>query len=282
MGKLEKKSICLLDGTNILYSFLDFLGCSDRKKRNASPRKIYDRLDFEIVDFINKRVWIRGTEVYAVFDTSIYTFRQKIYPGYKAHKFNSTEYLPTEYLFLEELKYLKRIFKSVGVKIIDTPLGYESDDVIATLSKLAKKEFDFVHIFSNDNDLIRLRDRTTRVYRLYKNQKLSTRRKAFIGVQIFKYCDQHEQLTTEQLTQVKALTGDRNDNIPGIFDWETAYNMIKKFKSIEGALGNIDKVRDTDPIASIKLKNNIEQILINLKLVELKTDVNIKEPWKNN
>ena len=278
MEKLEKKIICLLDGTNILYSFFDFLGYSKTRIKDARPRRIYKNLRDEIIDFINKRVLVWGTtEVYAVFDTSIYTFRKKIYPDYKAHTFN-----PTEYSFLEELRFLKSIFTIAGAKIINTPLGYESDDVIATLSKLAKKEFDFVHIYSNDNDLIRLRDETTRVYRLYKNKNLSTKKKPFISVQTYKYSNKYTQLTTEQLTQVKALTGDINDNIPGVFDWETAYKMIRRFKSIEGALGKIDKLRDIDPIASIKLKNNIEQILINLKLVELKTDVNIKEPWKNN
>lgn len=185
------------------------------------------------------------------------TFRHKESPTYKATRPSMPEDLT------RQIPYIKRIVNALGIPILEVE-GYEADDIIATLCQGLKDEDIETTIVSGDKDLHQLVSEKIIVWDSMLDHTITREE-----------IEKRHGLAPERLYEMMALIGDKIDNIPGVpgVGEKTAARLINEFGSLKGILDNIDKV-EPKRIRESLIKNR-DQVLMNLKLVELKRDVPI-------
>jgi DNA polymerase I len=175
--------------------------------------------------------------VVIAFDTAEPTFRHEADAAYKAHREEAPEH------FFEDLGNLQRILaEALDLSLCLAP-GYEADDVLGTLANRAANGGWRVRILSGDRDLFQLVDDERDIAVLYmgggpyaKNSgPVEIRREdviAKLGV------------PPEDVVDLKALTGDSSDNIPGVkgVGPKTAINLLQENGSLEGIYAALDNL----------------------------------------
>lgn len=176
--------------------------------------------------------------VLVAFDTGAPTFRHQQYDQYKAGRADIPEDLITQFPLARD------ILISLGIKVHEQE-GYEADDIIGTMAKIAESHDFDVHVYSGDKDLLQLI--TPRV-------TVHLTRKGFSELQ-----SMDEQALLEfwgvkpsQVADLKGLMGDPSDNIPGVpgVGEKTAIKLIQEFGSVEGVLQAEIKGKLGEKIAS--------------------------------
>ncbi|HEY7534847.1 MAG TPA: DNA polymerase I [Thermodesulfobacteriota bacterium] len=161
-----------------------------------------------------------------VFDSKGKTFRDEIYPLYKANR----EEAPDD--FKIQLPKIFEIVNSLDISQIQIE-GYEADDIMGTLAKEMEKNGLSVVLVTGDKDFYQLvSDKVT---------LLDTMRDKKTGV---KEVIQRFGVTPEKVIDVLALSGDATDNIPGVrgIGEKTASELIAKFGNIERVFENMDEI----------------------------------------
>lgn len=193
------------------------------------------------------------------FDPKGGTFRHEVYPEYKAQR----EAQPED--ITRALPYIKDIIKAHKIPVVEIP-GYEADDVIGTLSRMAEKEGFTTYMMTPDKDYGQLVTDNVFMYRpALKGSGFEVR-----GVK--QVCDLYGISAPIQVIDMLALEGDASDNIPGCpgVGEKTAVKLINEWGSVENLLANVDKLKGA---IQKKVAENIEQIKFSKYLVTIKTDV---------
>ncbi len=179
------------------------------------------------------------------------SFRKEIYNEYKAHRPEAPEDLRIQ------LPVVIDLIEKMGF-VTASKVGYEADDIIASLCLDAKKNNIKVQIVSHDKDLYQLIDDTTFMFDPI-NKKQVTKNECFTkyGVQ------------PSQFTDYQALLGDSADNVPGVkgVGAKTAMSLISEFNTIENLYANLDKVEK--PRWRALLEENRDLAFISKQLVTL-------------
>lgn len=195
----------------------------------------------------------------AIFESSAPTHRVQEFAEYKA---NRTE-MPQD--LGEQIPYVRRVLEALRVPILEYP-GFEADDVIGTISRLAADAGIQVVIVSSDKDMLQLVNDRVSMLNPAKDDLWydAAKVKEFLGVQ------------PAQVADLFALKGDSIDNIPGapgIGD-KGARDLIERFGSIETALARAAEVEKK--IYRESLQNNSERILLSKRLATIETSVPIE------
>ncbi|MBW0168341.1 MAG: DNA polymerase I [Vulcanococcus sp.] len=182
--------------------------------------------------------------VVIAFDTAEPTFRHEADEAYKAHRDEAPEH------FFQDLGNLQQILQQA----LDIPLcmapGYEADDVLGTLANRAANAGWRVRILSGDRDLFQLVDDQRDIAVLYmgggpyskSSGPVEIRREGVVtklGV------------TPEEVVDLKALTGDSSDNIPGVkgVGPKTAINLLQAYTNLDGIYGALAELQAAGPKA---------------------------------
>ena len=172
------------------------------------------------------------------FDTEKPTFRHELDPNYKANRDVAPD------VFFQDIEQLEIILEeSLNLPIFKSP-GYEADDLLGTIANDASSKGWCVNILSGDRDLFQLVDDQKDIYVLYMgggpyaksgNPTLMNENgvKEKLGV------------APERVVDLKALTGDSSDNIPGIkgVGPKTAINLLKENDTLDGIYKALDKIQ---------------------------------------
>ncbi len=248
---MEKKLV-LIDA----YSFLfrAFFAIKDLRKKDGTP--INGVYGFTRM-IINLLVDLNASHIAVVFDSGQKTFRSTIYPEYKINRPPVPEDLIPQFAMVRE------VVSALHLPILEK-IGYEADDVIATLARQAKEQDFQVLIVSPDKDLLQLVDDNVFVFDPMKNKEIHSE-------------DVLEkwQVEPKKILDFLALTGDTADNVPGVpnIGPKTAASLLANYESIEDLINHIDliqpnRIRET-------LKNNLDKLLLSKKLVELATNIDL-------
>ncbi len=196
-----------------------------------------------------------ATHVAVIFDHSSKTFRNEIFPAYKANRPDLPEDLKPQFPLTREAT------RAFNVACIETE-GFEADDIIATLACQARKAGGRVTIISSDKDLMQLVGDGVEMLDPMKNK--------VIGVA---EVEEKFGVKPDRVVDVQALAGDSTDNVPGApgIGIKTAAALINEFGDLETLLeraGEIkqDKRRQT-------LIDFADQIRISKQLVQLHCDM---------
>src|ERR1035437_5579940 len=140
----------------------------------------------------------RPTHLAIIFDKSEVTFRNKLYPDYKAHRPPAPDDLIPQFALIRE-----------AVRAFDLPCleqgGFEADDLIATYAREAGERGATATIVSSDKDLMQLVTDKVTMYDTMKDRRIG------IAEVIEKF-----GVPPEKVVEVQALIGDSVDNVPGV------------------------------------------------------------------
>ncbi|AEB81065.1 TPA: DNA polymerase I [Streptococcus suis] len=237
---MKKNKLLLIDGSSV--AFRAFFALYNQIDRFKSPTGLHTNAIYGfnlMLDHMMKR--IEPTHILVAFDAGKTTFRTEMYADYKAGRAKT----PDE--FREQFPFIRQMLDAMGVKHYELA-QYEADDIIGTLDKMAERtEIPFdVTIVSGDKDLIQLTDENTVV-------EISKKGVAEFEEFTPAYLMEKMGITPTQFIDLKALMGDKSDNIPGVtkIGEKTGLKLLTEFGSLDGIYENIDSMKAS------KMKENL-------------------------
>ena len=200
----------------------------------------------------------------AAFDLPGPTKRTEEYKEYKAHRPSTPPELRSQ------MAIARDVLDAMG--IVRTELaGFEADDLVGTVAKLAAQHGCFSWIVSGDRDILQVVDPSIHVILTQK------------GISQTKVYDEEAvreryQVSPIQLVDIKGLMGDTSDNIPGVpgIGEKTAIKLISQYGSVSGVYDNIQDLKG-------KMRENLEQnqelAVLSKKLALIDIDAPIPIQW---
>jgi len=202
----------------------------------------------------------RPTHLAIVFDKSEVTFRNKLYPDYKAHRPPAPDDLIPQFALIR-----------AAVRAFDLPCleqgGFEADDLIATYARLAGERGATATIVSSDKDLMQLVTDGVTMYDTMKDRRIGR------AEVIEKF-----GVPPEKVVEVQALAGDSTDNVPGVpgIGIKTAAQLIVEYGDLETLLARAGEIKQ--PKRREALIENAEKARISRQLVLLDDKVDLEVP----
>jgi len=193
-----------------------------------------------------------------IFDHSGKTFRNEIYPQYKAHRPPAPEDLVPQFSIIRDAT---RAFGAPSVEM----QGFEADDLIATYARQAEAKGAKVTIVSSDKDLMQLVGPRVTMFDTMKNKRIDPD-----GV-VEKF-----GVGPDKVIEIQSLMGDSSDNVPGIpgIGPKTASQLILEYGDLETLLSRAGEIKQN------KRRENLIEFAdlarISKELVTLKTDVPVE------
>ena len=273
MTEIKKPTLLLVDGHSLAFrSFYAFSkgGEGGLTTKDGFPTSVTYGFLKSLLDNC-KSIEPKGVTI--AFDTAEPTFRHKEDPNYKANRDVAPD------IFFQDLDQLEEILKdSLNLEICKAP-GYEADDVLGTLANDAADKGWSVRILSGDRDLFQLVDDERDIAVLYMgggpyaksgNPKLINEEgvREKLGVNPNKVID------------LKALTGDSSDNIPGVkgVGPKTAINLLNENNDLDGVYKSLKELEKEGEKAKrgaikgavrLKLKADKNNAYLSRKLAEI-------------
>ncbi|MFV8115467.1 DNA polymerase I [Streptococcus pluranimalium] len=251
-----KQKLLLIDGSSVAFRAFFALYHQIDRFRNPSGLHTNAIYGFHLMlDHLMDRV--QPTHLLVAFDAGKTTFRTEMYADYKAGRAKT----PDE--FREQFPYIREMLTARGITYYELD-NYEADDIIGTLDKMAELEDFDVTIVSGDKDLIQLTDQNTVV-------EISKKGVAEFEEFTPAYLMEKMGITPEQFIDLKALMGDKSDNIPGVtkIGEKTGLKLLLEHGSLEGIYDNVDSMKPS------KMKENLindkEQAFLSKTLATINT-----------
>ncbi|MBX5443715.1 DNA polymerase I [Sphaerobacter sp.] len=191
------------------------------------------------------------------------TFRHDRYEEYKAHR------APMPDDLRRQMERIHEVLAALNIPVF-TREGYEADDVIATLARLAAERGMTVLVVTGDSDLLQLADGGVRIilpgrlrfgdYRVFDREAVIER----------------YGFPPERIPEYKALVGDTSDNIPGVpgIGAKTATALVQAYGSLEEMREHIDEIKP--PRARTSLAEHFEQALHGRELATVVRDIDLE------
>ena len=191
------------------------------------------------------------------FDTGK-TFRDEIFPEYKATRAKMPDDLRTQ------LEHIREMVDAFNIPRLEME-GYEADDVLGSIAHIAGEMGMGVKIVTGDRDLLQLVNARTAVY-------LAGDDKNFVTEDDVKG---KLRVRPDQVVDYKAIVGDKSDNIPGVqgVGEKTAVALLEKFDTLDGIYENLDQVEKR---WRTKLEAGKESAYQSYDLARIRTDLKIK------
>jgi DNA polymerase-1 len=202
----------------------------------------------------------RPTHLAIIFDKSEITFRNKLYPDYKAHRPPAPDDLIPQFALIRD-----------AVRAFDLPcleqIGFEADDLIATYARLAGERGATTTIVSSDKDLMQLVTDKVVMFDTMKDRRIG------IAEVIEKF-----GVPPAKVVEVQALAGDSTDNVPGVpgIGVKTAAQLIVEYGDLETLLLRAGEIKQ--PKRREALLENAEKARISRQLVLLDDKVKLDVP----
>ncbi len=191
------------------------------------------------------------THIAVVFDHSGKTFRNDIYPEYKANRPPAPEDLVPQFPLTRDAT------RAFNIACIEQK-GFEADDIIATLARRADAAGGRVTIISSDKDLMQLVGGGVEMFDAMKNKRIGIE-----GV------EEKFGVGPERVVDVQALAGDSVDNVPGApgIGIKTAALLINEYGDLETLLARAGEIKQ--PKRRQTLIEHADQIRMSRALVKL-------------
>lgn len=250
----HNNQLILVDGSS--YLFRAFHGLPKLTSRAGEPTGAIKG----VISMIQKlHDEYQPSHIAIVFDAPGKTFRNDIYPDYKAHR------PPIDEDLRVQIKPLLQLIEAMGYPLIQVS-GVEADDVIGTLAKRAVEDNMEVLISTSDKDLAQLIDGNTRL--------IDTMKMAITDYDSVASRFKVEQLRPEQVVDFLALVGDTSDNIPGVpkVGPKTAAKWLAAYGSLEAIVQNKDYIGGK---VGENLRENLQQLYLSHELAQIKLDVEL-------
>ena len=252
------KRLFLLDAYALIYrSYYAFIKNPRINSKGENTSAIFGFLN-TLEDLLRKE---NPTHLAVAFDPSGKTFRHEAFEAYKAQREETPETIRWS------IPFIKDILKAYDIPIVEVP-GFEADDVIGSLSKIAVNQGFDVYMMTPDKDYGQLVNEHCFIYKpRYGSSDFD-----ILGPK--EVCEKFGLSYPLQVIDFLALMGDASDNIPGCpgVGKVRAQKLIEQFGNIETLLEHSDQLK-----GSLKenVENNKEQIIFSKFLATIKTDIEL-------
>ena len=256
--------IVLLDGNSIINRA--FYGMPDLTNTDGEHTGA-------IVGFLNIMNKILDEEnpdyLLAAFDVKAPTFRHEIFKEYKGTRKPMPDELRSQVPVLKELLVL------MGIKIYEKA-GLEADDILGTVAKRAEKAGMQVSLVSGDRDLLQVAT---------DNIKVRIPKTKFGKTEVFDYNTQdviNEYMVPPLgIIELKALMGDKSDNIPGVpkIGEKTATELLVKYENIENLKEHLSEI--TKKSVRETLEQNFDMAVLSKTLATINIDADIDVDYED-
>ncbi|MEX0645687.1 MAG: DNA polymerase I, partial [Parvularculaceae bacterium] len=200
------------------------------------------------------------THLAVIFDHSAKTFRNDLYPEYKAQRPDPPEDLRPQFPLVRDAT---RAFNVAAIEMN----GFEADDIIASYARAVEKIGGEVVIISSDKDLMQLVSDRISMFDTMKNKRIGR------AEVIEKF-----GVPPEKVIDVQALAGDSVDNVPGVpgIGVKTAAQLIEEYGDLETLLKKAGEIKQQKRREN--LIEHADKARISKTLVTLKDDIDLPEP----
>ncbi|MDQ0159295.1 5'-3' exonuclease [Alkalibacillus salilacus] len=199
------------------------------------------------------------THVISCWDMGSHTFRNDLFPDYKANRSAPPENL------VPQFDRVKEMTSAMDIPNVGIP-GYEADDCIGTLASHYQDEAD-VTILTGDQDILQLLDDHVRVALLKKGYGNYDTYEAprFI---------EEKGITPKQMIELKAMMGDTSDHYPGVrgIGEKTALKLLIQHGSLDAILNNLDTLTKAQ---RTKFEADLDMVHLSRQLAEIRCDAGV-------
>jgi DNA polymerase-1 len=251
-----KPELCLVDGSGFI--FRAFHGLPMMTRPDGVPVNAVYGFTTMLMKLLTEN---RATHLAVIFDAARETFRNKIYPEYKAHRPPPPEELIPQFALIRDA------VRAFNVPAIEMP-GFEADDLIATYARQARETGSDVLIVSSDKDLMQLVGPGVSMLDPLKNRPIGP-------AEVFEKFG----VPPEKVIDVQALAGDAVDNVPGVpgIGVKTAAQLIGEYGDLDTLLARAGEIKQ--PKRREALVEHADEARVSRELVRLKNDVEVVEAW---
>lgn len=202
------------------------------------------------------------------FDVSRVTFRTEIYKAYKGTRKETPEDLR------EQFEPLKKLLNAMNIPALERP-GFEADDIIGSVSKECSENNINCVILTGDKDDLQLIDDNVFVKLIVTKMGKTETTLTDKNVLFEKY-----GLTPLQMLELKALMGDKSDNIPGVkgIGEVSGINLVKEYGNLENIYSNLDNIK---PALKNKLEADKDSAFLSRQIGTIKRDMGIVENFED-
>ena len=253
-----RKTLILIDGHSLAFRQYFALERTGMKTAQNIPSWAVYGFFKAIFDLLLK---IKPDFIAVAFDVGRQTFRVEKYDQYKANRETMPDAMRVQLGLIVE-----------GLKAFDIPIytkeGFEADDVIGTISKLASDEGHNTLILTGDQDSFQLIDDEGLVKVLIpsKGELIEyDKNQVFAKLGVYPH----------QITDYKGLRGDTSDNIPGIrgIGEKTAQKLLSRYPNLEAVLADCENIPEN--AIRQKICEGKEQAILSKDLATIIRDVDI-------
>jgi DNA polymerase-1 len=253
-----KKTLLLVDGSSYLYRAF-FAGgetMSTTLPDGTVQKTGAIRIMINMMQSLRKEV--PADYVACVFDAKGPTFRDDIYPAYKANRSPMPDDLRSQIVPIHE------VVRLLGWTVLDVP-GVEADDVIGTLAVVAANQGIEVIVSSGDKDLAQLVNEHITII-----DTMNGKRRDLAGVQ------EEFGVPAHLMLDYQTLVGDTVDNVPGVpkVGPKTAVKWLQEYGSLQGVLDNASHIKG---VVGENLRGALGWLPTGRSLLTIKTDCDLKD-----
>ena len=251
MTNKATKPLVLVDGSS--YLFRAFHAMPNLSNSQGEPTGAI----YGVVNMVRRLLADYDPEhIAVVFDAKGKTFRNDLYPDYKAHR----PPMPQE--LAQQIEAVHEIIKAMGLPLLCIP-GVEADDVIGTLAQQATEQGIDTIISTGDKDMAQLVNQHVMLIDTMKDVVSDEQ-----GVV------ERFEVTPAQIIDYLALIGDKVDNVPGVpkVGPKTAVKWLQEYGSLDGIIAHANEIKGK---VGEYLRDSLEQLPLSKELVTIKKDVEL-------
>jgi DNA polymerase I len=253
----DKKTLLLVDGSSYLYRA--FHAMPDLRAVPGDPASAATGAIRGMVNMMQSlRKEVRCDFAACVFDAKGPTFRDAIYPQYKAQRSPMPDDLRSQIAPIHE------VVRLLGWTVLDVP-GVEADDVIGTLAVIAARQGIEVIVSSGDKDLAQLVDEHITII-----DTMNGKRRDLAGVQA------EFGVPARLMVDYQILVGDTVDNVPGVdkVGPKTAAKWLQEYGSLDAVVANAGNIKGA---VGENLRKALDWLPTGRQLLTIKTDCDLTD-----
>ena len=264
MAEAKDKRIFLIDGHALVFKMYYAL----LRRPMVNSKGVDTSILYGFTKYLLELIDRQKPEYLAVaFDPPGGSFRNKLYPAYKANRD------ATPQLVIDALDPLCEICRAMDIPVLMIP-GFEADDVVGSMAKRAEREGLKVYMVTPDKDYGQLV--SPNIYQ-YKPPKSGSDPEILDCAAV---CAKYGIDRTEQVIDMLAICGDASDNVPGVkgVGEVGAGKLIRSYGSLEGIYEHIDELSPRQKQMFEEARDHID---LSKVLVTIKTDIEIDVPTES-
>lgn len=252
------KRMILIDGNSLMYRA--YYATAASGTMSANSKGMYTNAVYGFVRMMNHLLHSEYDNILVAFDAGKKTIRHDWMPEYKAGR----PPMPDE--FRMQIAYIKEYLDIMRIRQYEQPL-YEADDIIGTMAKKAEEAGYHVDIYSSDKDLLQL---------ISPNTTVHLTKKGMTDLEEFTPDTFYERYLIKytQFIDLKALMGDKSDNLPGIpgIGEKKAVKYLQAYGTLDEIISHREEIKGAD---GEKIRTHYDSAVLCRKMATILRDFDI-------